>query len=140
MSAVSQCVNLSPCLRLLGLFQYCGYTHTHMHTHTHTHTHARTHTTHAHKHMHTHTRTHTNTRTRTHAHSHTHTAMPKEVSKARIACLDFSLQKAKMALGVQVLVTDPEKLDAIQQRCTPTSLSLSLSVSSLSLSHSLVLC
>lgn len=43
-------------------------------------------------------------------------AMPKRIANAKIACLDFSLQKAKMKLGVQVLVTDPEKLDAIRQR------------------------
>lgn len=43
-------------------------------------------------------------------------AMPKKILNAKIACLDFSLQKAKMKLGVQVLITDPEKLDAIRQR------------------------
>lgn len=43
-------------------------------------------------------------------------AMPKQILNAKIACLDFSLQKVKMHLGVQVLVTDPEKLDAIRQR------------------------
>ena len=42
--------------------------------------------------------------------------MPKMIEKAKIACLDFSLQKAKMKLGVQILVNDPEKLDAIRQR------------------------
>ena len=39
--------------------------------------------------------------------------MPKRIPKAKIACLDFRLQKAKMHLGVQVLVEDPAKLDAI---------------------------
>lgn len=43
-------------------------------------------------------------------------AMPKRIVNAKIACLDFSLQKAKMKLGVQVLITDPEKLEAIRQR------------------------
>jgi T-complex protein 1 subunit alpha len=43
-------------------------------------------------------------------------AMPKRVTKAKIACLDFSLQKAKMKMGVQVLVTDPEKLEDIRKR------------------------
>ncbi|XP_062980548.1 T-complex protein 1 subunit alpha [Elgaria multicarinata webbii] len=43
-------------------------------------------------------------------------SMPKRVVNAKIACLDFSLQKAKMKLGVQVVVTDPEKLDQIRQR------------------------
>ncbi|GLG99787.1 T-complex protein subunit alpha [Gryllus bimaculatus] len=43
-------------------------------------------------------------------------AMPKKIINAKVACLDFSLQKTKMKLGVQVLVTDPEKLDGIRQR------------------------
>nr|SVE94137.1 EOG090X033I [Simocephalus serrulatus] len=43
-------------------------------------------------------------------------AMVKKITNAKIACLDFSLQKTKMKMGVQVLVTDPEKLDAIRQR------------------------
>jgi len=42
--------------------------------------------------------------------------MPRKVTAAKIACLDFSLQKVKMHLGVQILVTDPEKLEAIRQR------------------------
>ena len=42
--------------------------------------------------------------------------MPKKVQGAKIALLDFSLQKAKMHLGVQVLIEDPEKLDAVRQR------------------------
>lgn len=42
--------------------------------------------------------------------------MPKKVVGAKIALLDFSLQKAKMHLGVQVLIEDPEKLDAVRQR------------------------
>lgn len=29
-------------------------------------------------------------------------AMPKKIVNAKIACLDFSLQKAKMKMGVQV--------------------------------------
>ncbi|XP_039301288.1 T-complex protein 1 subunit alpha [Nilaparvata lugens] len=43
-------------------------------------------------------------------------AMPKKITNAKIACLDFSLQKSKMKLGVQVLITDPEKLESIFQR------------------------
>ncbi|XP_013188207.1 T-complex protein 1 subunit alpha [Amyelois transitella] len=43
-------------------------------------------------------------------------AMPKKIVNAKIACLDFSLQKTKMKMGVQVLVTDPEKLEAIRAR------------------------
>lgn len=42
--------------------------------------------------------------------------MPKKIVNAKIACLDFSLQKAKLKLGVQVLITNPEKLDGIRQR------------------------
>lgn len=42
--------------------------------------------------------------------------MVKRVEKAKIACLDFSLQKAKMKLGVQVLVNDPKQLEAIRLR------------------------
>jgi T-complex protein 1 subunit alpha len=38
------------------------------------------------------------------------------VAGARIACLDFNLTKARMKLGVHVLVSDPEKLEAIRQR------------------------
>lgn len=32
-------------------------------------------------------------------------AMPKKIVNAKIACLDFSLQKAKMKMGVQVTLT-----------------------------------
>ncbi|XP_070506175.1 T-complex protein 1 subunit alpha [Chironomus tepperi] len=42
--------------------------------------------------------------------------MPKKITNAKLACLDFSLQKTKMKLGVQVLITDPEKLDGIRAR------------------------
>ncbi|KAJ8985326.1 hypothetical protein NQ317_008356 [Molorchus minor] len=43
-------------------------------------------------------------------------AMVKKVVNAKIACLDFSLQKAKMKMGVQVLITDPDKLEGIRTR------------------------
>lgn len=43
-------------------------------------------------------------------------AMPQRVLDAKIACLDFSLQKAKMHLGVQVLIEDPHQLDGVRQR------------------------
>eukprot|EP00054_Salpingoeca_dolichothecata_P038448 m.13921 g.13921 ORF g.13921 m.13921 type:complete len:553 (+) comp8631_c0_seq2:11-1669(+) len=43
-------------------------------------------------------------------------AMPKRIQNAKIACLDFNLMKTKMKMGVQVLVTDPEKLEAIRKR------------------------
>ncbi|KAL9385666.1 hypothetical protein Peur_022676 [Populus x canadensis] len=42
--------------------------------------------------------------------------MLMKVAPARVACLDFNLQKTKMQLGVQVLVTDPRELDKIRQR------------------------
>eukprot|EP00878_Enallax_costatus_P002922 GHUV01003117.1.p1 GENE.GHUV01003117.1~~GHUV01003117.1.p1 ORF type:complete len:548 (+),score=177.69 GHUV01003117.1:252-1895(+) len=42
--------------------------------------------------------------------------MPSRVSPARVACLDMNLQKARLAMGVQVLVTDPKELEAIRQR------------------------
>ena len=42
--------------------------------------------------------------------------MKKKIVGAKIACLDFSLQKEKMKLGIQVLVNDPSKLEAIRQR------------------------
>merc|ERR1719419_2208811 len=40
----------------------------------------------------------------------------KAVNVPKIACLDFSLQKSKMKMGVQVLVEDPDQLEAIRQR------------------------
>ena len=46
-------------------------------------------------------------------------AMPKVIQKAKIACLDFSLQKAKMHLGVQVVIEQPDKLEAIRDRYLP---------------------
>uniref|UniRef100_A0A672GTX0 T-complex protein 1 subunit alpha n=1 Tax=Salarias fasciatus TaxID=181472 RepID=A0A672GTX0_SALFA len=42
--------------------------------------------------------------------------MVKRIVNAKIACLDFSLQKTKMKMGVQVIISDPEKLDQIRQR------------------------
>ncbi|CAN0916095.1 T-complex protein 1 subunit alpha [Linum grandiflorum] len=47
--------------------------------------------------------------------------MPTKVSPARIACLDFGLQKTKMQLGVQVVVTDPRELEKIRQREADTT-------------------
>ncbi|XP_074033692.1 chaperonin containing TCP1 subunit 1 [Leptinotarsa decemlineata] len=43
-------------------------------------------------------------------------AMPKKIVNAKLACLDFSLQKAKMKMGVQVLITDPDQLEGIRSR------------------------
>ncbi|CAL0329901.1 unnamed protein product [Lupinus luteus] len=42
--------------------------------------------------------------------------MPLRVAPAKIACLDFNLQKTKMQLGIQVLVNDPRELEKIRQR------------------------
>jgi len=42
--------------------------------------------------------------------------MVKSVKNAKVACLDFNLMKAKMKMGVQILVTDPEELDAMRAR------------------------
>ncbi|KAH7404881.1 hypothetical protein KP509_15G048500 [Ceratopteris richardii] len=42
--------------------------------------------------------------------------MPMRVAPARIACLDVNLQKSKMQMGVQVLVSDPKELDKIRER------------------------
>lgn len=42
--------------------------------------------------------------------------MPKKIVNAKIACLDFNLQKTKMKLGVQVLINDPDKLEGIRAR------------------------
>lgn len=42
-------------------------------------------------------------------------AMPMVVQNAKIACLDFSLQKAKMHLGISVIVETPDKIEAIRR-------------------------
>merc|ERR1712087_329111 len=42
--------------------------------------------------------------------------MPRIVKNAKIALLDIDLRKTKMAMGVQVVVTDPKKLEEIRQR------------------------
>jgi T-complex protein 1 subunit alpha len=42
--------------------------------------------------------------------------MPRRVTNARVACLDMNLQKARLQMGVQVLVTDPKELEAIRAR------------------------
>merc|ERR1711865_21804 len=40
--------------------------------------------------------------------------MPKKVTGGiKVACLDFDLRKTRMALGVQVLVTDPKELETL---------------------------
>lgn len=42
--------------------------------------------------------------------------MPLTVKKAKIACLDMSLNKFRLNLGVQVLVDNPENLEKIRQK------------------------
>ena len=42
--------------------------------------------------------------------------MPQVIKNAKIALLDIDLRKSKMAMGVQVVVTDPKKLEDIRQR------------------------
>jgi T-complex protein 1 subunit alpha len=41
--------------------------------------------------------------------------MPKSIQDAKIALIDIDLRKTKMAMGVQVVITDPDKLEAIRQ-------------------------
>lgn len=41
--------------------------------------------------------------------------MPRIIHNAKIACLDFSLQKVKMHLGISVIVEDPIKLEAFRR-------------------------
>lgn len=43
-------------------------------------------------------------------------AMVKLVKNARIACLDINLQKARMAMGVQINIDDPDQLEEIRKR------------------------
>ncbi|KNC55036.1 T-complex protein 1 subunit alpha [Thecamonas trahens ATCC 50062] len=43
-------------------------------------------------------------------------AMPKRVTDAKIALLDFNLQKVRLGLQVQVLISDPEEMTAMQTR------------------------
>ncbi len=43
-------------------------------------------------------------------------AMKKRITNAKIACLDINLQKARMQLGVQILVEDPDQLEEIRKR------------------------
>lgn len=42
--------------------------------------------------------------------------MPRRVSPARIACLDVDLRRAKMKLGVSVLIEDPDQLSKTQEK------------------------
>lgn len=42
--------------------------------------------------------------------------MKLRIPNAKIACLDINLMKTRMALGVHVIVDDPEQLEAIRKR------------------------
>ena len=42
--------------------------------------------------------------------------MPTHVDGAKIACIDFNLNRFRLQMGVQVLVDDPAKLEQIRQR------------------------
>lgn len=41
--------------------------------------------------------------------------MVKAVQNAKIACLDMNLQKSRMQMGIQVLVSDPKELEKIRE-------------------------
>ncbi|GAN04281.1 T-complex protein 1 [Mucor ambiguus] len=43
-------------------------------------------------------------------------AMKKYIKNAKIACLDINLQKARMHLGVNIIVDDPDKLEDIRKQ------------------------
>ena len=43
-------------------------------------------------------------------------AMKTKIQNAKIACLDMNLQKARMHLGVNIVVDDPDKLEDIRRR------------------------
>lgn len=40
--------------------------------------------------------------------------MPILIENAKIACLDFNLSKFRLAMGIQVMVDDPENLTKIR--------------------------
>lgn len=42
--------------------------------------------------------------------------MKTKISNAKIACLDMNLMKARMHLGVHIVIDDPEKLEDIRKR------------------------
>jgi T-complex protein 1 subunit alpha len=42
--------------------------------------------------------------------------MPKQIIGAKIACIDFNLNKMKLHHGVKLTLTDPTQINAIQQR------------------------
>ena len=42
--------------------------------------------------------------------------MPIEIKKARVACLDMSLNKFRLQMGVQVLLNDPKQIEEIRKK------------------------
>lgn len=42
--------------------------------------------------------------------------MPKVINGVKVACLDMNLQKARMHMGIQIVVTDPKELEKIRER------------------------
>lgn len=42
--------------------------------------------------------------------------MPTRIKDAKIACLDFNLNKFRLQMGIQVLVNDPKNLEKIRQK------------------------
>lgn len=45
-----------------------------------------------------------------------HQQMPSQIKKAKIACIDFNLNKFRLQMGIQVLVNDPKNLEKIRQK------------------------
>lgn len=43
-------------------------------------------------------------------------AMPKHLENVKVACLDFNLQKHKLQMGVQIVVSDTKQVEEIRQR------------------------
>ena len=42
--------------------------------------------------------------------------MKKHIKNAKIACLDINLQRARMHLGVNIVIDDPSQLESIRKR------------------------
>lgn len=44
-------------------------------------------------------------------------AIKTRITNAKIACLDINLQRARMHLGVNIVIDDPNKLEDVRKRC-----------------------
>jgi T-complex protein 1 subunit alpha len=42
--------------------------------------------------------------------------MKTKITGAKIACLDINLMKARMHLGVHIIIDDPDQLESIRKR------------------------